>query len=95
MVYTVALLDCKPWYEAGYTINGVYLINPDGGIPLEVSSSILFSYHTTCIYRLIVTWRLMVVDGLSFKEEWMALLISISTGLIMFMVLVTLLESIG
>ena len=34
-------------------------------------------------------------DELSFKEEWMALLTSISTGLIIFMVLVTSQESIG
>ena len=43
MLYTVALLDCKTWYEAGYTINGVYLINPDGGIPFAVSCSTLIS----------------------------------------------------
>ena len=35
----VALLDCKSWYEAGNTTSGVYLINPDRGIPFEVSCS--------------------------------------------------------
>ena len=35
----VALIDCKTWYEAGYTTSGVYLINPDGGTPFEVSCS--------------------------------------------------------
>ena len=28
--------NCKSWYEAGYTISGIYLINPDGGTPFEV-----------------------------------------------------------
>ena len=38
---TIVLLDCKTWYEAGYTTSGVYLINPDGGTSFEVSSSTL------------------------------------------------------
>ena len=89
MVYIaiVVLLNCKTSYEAGNTISGVYLINPDGRIPFEVSCTTLIFYFTTCLYRSIVIWRLMVVDGLSFKEEWMVLLTSISTGLIMFMIL--------
>ena len=90
------LPDCEAWYEAGYTTSGVYFINPDGGTSFEVVSIIhLFLHLTTCIYRPIVTWKMMVVDELSFKEEWMALLTSISTGLIIFMVLVTSQESIG
>ena len=28
--------NCKTWYESGYTINGIYLINPDGGTPFKV-----------------------------------------------------------
>ena len=92
----IVLSDCKSWYEAGYTISGIYLINPDGGTPFEVScSTIIFIFHYMSLYRPIVTWRLMMVDGLSFKEEWMALLTSISNGLIMFMVLEIPQESIG
>ena len=40
-VIALALLDCKSWYEAGYTTSGVHLINPDGGTPFEVNCSIL------------------------------------------------------
>ena len=79
-------------------VSAVYLINPDGGTPFEVSCSILiFKFHCmhVSLYRPIVTRRLVVVDGLSFKEEWMALLTSISTGLIVFMVLEIPQESIG
>ena len=91
----VALLDCKTLYEAGNTTSGVYFINPDGGTPFEVSCSTSIFIFTTCLCRPIVIWRLTVVDGLSFKEELMALSTSITTGLIMFMVLEILQENIG
>ena len=40
-VISLALPDCKSWYEAGNTTSGVYLINPDGRTPFEVSCNIL------------------------------------------------------
>ena len=40
LLHLIVLLDCKSWYEAGYNISGVYLINPDGETPFEVSCSI-------------------------------------------------------
>ena len=33
--------DCKEWFMNGNTISGVYTINPDEGIPFEVSVSII------------------------------------------------------
>ena len=29
--------DCKSLLEDGYTTSGVYIVNPDGGTPFEVS----------------------------------------------------------
>ena len=45
-------------------------------------SQLLYMYF----FRPTVIWRLMVVDGLFFSGEKMVLLISTSTGLIMFMI---------
>ena len=37
--YYIAHTDCADWYASGYTISGVYIINPDGGDPFEVIQS--------------------------------------------------------
>ena len=29
--------DCKSLFEDGFDVSGVYTVNPDGGIPFEVS----------------------------------------------------------
>ena len=37
LVYKYKYNDCKEWFMSGYTTSGVYTINPDEGIPFEVS----------------------------------------------------------
>ena len=88
-------IDCKKWYANGYTTSGVYTINPDEGTPFEVCVSIIILKYIAYCIKFIVIWKLMVVGGLSSREEWMDQLISISIGLIMRMVLAILMENSG
>ena len=69
--------DCKSWFDEGYNTSGVYTINPDEQTPFEVYCDLE---------------TMMVVDGLYFRGDKMALLISIGTGQTMRMGLVILLE---
>ena len=49
----IALRDCKIWYENGYTVNGNYIIYPDGETPVEVSIQVSIS-HSLVIYLYII-----------------------------------------
>ena len=86
--------DCESLFEDGYTVSGVYTVNPDGGTPFEVKLK-LFIIYTLLHHRYTVTWRLMVVDGLYSRGDKMDLLISIDTGLTMRTGLAILLVSFG
>ena len=85
--------DCKAWQTLGIKQSGVYPIKPDNGPAFQVMNNCTIIRHYTD--RFTVIWRLMVVDGLYFRGDKMALLISTSTGQTMRMGLVILLESFG
>ena len=69
---------------SGYTISGVYTINPDEGTPFEVSVLVVLKLSSNTAYnncRFIVIWILTAMDGLSSRGERMDQLTSIVIGL--------------
>ena len=69
---------------SGYTISGVYTINPDEGTPFEVSVLVVLKLSSNTVYnncRFIVIWILTAMDGLSSRGERMDQLTSIVIGL--------------
>ena len=70
--------DCKGWKELGMKQNGVYPIKPDNGTAFQVKSKQTNEkFNSSIADRFTVIWRLMVGDGLYFRGDKMALLISI------------------
>ena len=62
--------DCKDWLDHGHNKSGIYPVNPDGQESFQVkkTKTILYSLYLQ-LYRCIVIWRLMVVDGLTYRGE--------------------------
>ena len=46
--------DCKEWFTNGSTTSGVYTINPDEGIPFEVSVSIITLNYSIYMYHIVL-----------------------------------------
>ena len=105
--YTVAVAICR---DIGYpyTLSGkasVYTKHVTCVHMIQINANNIFILNCTCIIvlaeisacgRSTVTWKLMVVDGQSFRGEWMALKASqLSVQLAMFVDLDNWMENFG